>query len=208
MPGGIEQLIILLLGAFAVMLIITLASEPWKHPERTPVLALVVAVAALLWSGANTFFTWFWHPEDLRVSLRFPKPLQVGTNTLDITFFFSNMANQAVLIEDVAMDELWLNSDRTNMGGAELHRCDDVGYLGNTLLTFPPPNEVLRGLPFQDGLFAPVRPVRIYVEGTATNLSATTIEAGKMKVISATFETDPAPALEYNGTHLPSGQIF
>jgi hypothetical protein len=197
MPG-IEQLIILLIGAFAVMLVITLASEPWKNPERTPVLALFVAGAALLWSGANTFFTWFWHPEDLRVYLRFPKPLQVGTDSLDITYVFSNMGNQTVLIEDVAMDELWVNNDRTNIG--ELHRCDDVGYLGNTLLTHPPPAEFLqRHFPLGDGaLFAPVRPAKIYMEGAAASSSSATVEAGKMKVINATFETDPAPALEYN----------
>jgi hypothetical protein len=139
MPGGVAQLVLLLLGAFTLMLVIALASQPWKNQERTPILALVVAVAALLWSGANTFFTFFWHPEDLRMYLRFPKPLQVGTNTLDINYFFSNMGNQAVLIEDVAMDEIWVNSDRTDNGGAELHRCDDVGYLGNTLLIHPPP---------------------------------------------------------------------
>src|ERR1700730_17457512 len=139
MSWGFEGFIILLLGAFTVMLLITLASKPWKYPERTPILALFVAVAALLWSGANTFFTLFHHPEDLRVYLRFPRPRQVGTNTLDINYFFSNMGNQAAQIEDVALDELWVNSDRTNISGAELHRCDDVGHLGNTLLTLPPP---------------------------------------------------------------------
>jgi len=30
MPGGVEQLTIVLLGAFAVMLVITLASQQWK----------------------------------------------------------------------------------------------------------------------------------------------------------------------------------
>ena len=196
MLGGIEPLIILLLGAFAVMLVITLASEPWKHPERTPIFALFVAVAALLWSGANTFFTLFWHPEDLRVYLRFPRPLQVGTNTLDINYFFSNMGNQAIIIEDVAMDELWLNSNRTNIGGAELHRCDDVGHLGNTLLTLPPPSQ--GPLPLNDALFAPVRPVRIYIDGAETSSSSATVEAGKMKVIGTKFETDTAPTAEYN----------
>ena len=52
--GGTEPLIILLLGAFAVMLVITLASEPWKHPDRMSIFGTLVAVAALLWSGANT----------------------------------------------------------------------------------------------------------------------------------------------------------
>jgi uncharacterized membrane protein HdeD (DUF308 family) len=62
MPGDIGQLAILLLGAFAAMLAITLASEPWKSPERTPILALFVAVAALFWSGANTFLQFFLAP--------------------------------------------------------------------------------------------------------------------------------------------------
>jgi hypothetical protein len=86
------------------MLVVTLASQPWAHSERTPILALFVALAALLWSGANTFFTFFWHPEDLRVYLHFPTPLQVGTDTLEVNYLFTNMGNQAALIEDVAMD--------------------------------------------------------------------------------------------------------
>jgi hypothetical protein len=198
--GGTEPLIILLLGAFAVMLVITLASEPWKHPDRMSIFGTLVAVAALLWSGANTFFTFFYHPEDLRVYLRFPKPLQVGTNTLDINYFLSNMGNQSVTIEDVATDELWVNSDRTNIGGAELHRCDDVGYLGNSLLTTPPPPEVWNGhVTLNDGaLFASVRPARIYIDGIEKNSSSAAVEAGKMKVIGTTFETDPVPAAEYN----------
>jgi hypothetical protein len=121
MPGGVAQLVLLLLGAFTLMLVIALASQPWKNQERTPILALVVAVAALLWSGANTFFTFFWHPEDLRVYLRFPKPLQVGANTLDINYFISNMGNQSILIEDVTIDKILVNSDRKNIGAAELH---------------------------------------------------------------------------------------
>jgi hypothetical protein len=104
------------------------------------------------------------------------------------------MGNRTVLIEDVAMDELWVNNDRTDIG--ELHRCDDVGYLGNTLLTHPPPEKFQqKHFPLQDGaLFAPVRPAKIYMEGAATNSSSATVEAGKMKVINAIFETDPAPA--------------
>ena len=200
MTGGVEQLAVLLLGAFTLMLVISLAFEPWKYPDRTPILALGVAFAALLWSIANTFIQFFWHPEDLRVYLRFPKPMQVGTNTLDITYYFSNMGNQAVLIEDMAMDELWVNSDRTNIGGAELHRCDDVGYLGNTLLTLPPPEEALRGhFPLKDGaLFAPVKPARTFIEGGETHSSSAIVEAGRMKAIGATFETDAAPGAEYN----------
>ena len=81
-------------------------------PDRTPILALVVAVAALFWSGANTFFTFFWHPEDFRVYIRHPnaKPLQDTADTVDINYFFSNMGNQAALIEGVTMSELWINS--------------------------------------------------------------------------------------------------
>ena len=63
MVSGIEQFIILILGAFTIILIITLASQPWLYPERVPVLALFVALGALLWSGANTFFTVFGIPK-------------------------------------------------------------------------------------------------------------------------------------------------
>jgi hypothetical protein len=46
MPGDVAPLAILLLGASAVMLVITLLSEPWKNPDRTPILALFVGIAA------------------------------------------------------------------------------------------------------------------------------------------------------------------
>jgi hypothetical protein len=164
-------------------------------------LALFVAVAALLWSGANTFFTVFWHPEDLRVYLRFPKPLQVGTNTLEVNYFFTNMGNQAALIEDVAMDELWINSTPPKIG-AEFYRCDDVGYLGNIRLTYAeslPESLRKQPSPLKDGvLFAAAKPAKIYVDGAETKSASTTVEAGKMKMISATFETDVVPRAEYN----------
>ena len=40
--------------------------------------------------------------------------------------------------------------------------------------------------------------VRIYIDGAETSSSSATVEAGKMKVIGTTFETDPAPTAEYN----------
>jgi hypothetical protein len=195
MVGGIEQLIILLLGAFAVTLVITLASEPWKYPERTPILALFVAVIALLWSGVNTFFTLFYHPEDLRVYIRFPKPLQLGTNTLDINYFFSNMGNQAVLIEDVSMDEIVLNS--TNKAGAELRRCDEVGLYGQSLLSIEKSEQIREEhlfLSISGAVLNPLKPAKIYIDGAETSSSSTTVEAGKMKAIGATFETERVPS--------------
>jgi|SRR6516162_5769190 hypothetical protein len=200
MVSGIDQFIILLLGAFSLIVVITLAFQPWVYQERTPILALFVAVAALLWSGANTFFTVFWHPEDLRVYLRFPKPLQVGTNTLEVNYFFTNMGNQAALIEDVAMDELWINSTPPKIG-AEFYRCDDVGYLGNTRLTYADslPEPLRKPSQLKDGvLFAPAKPAKIYVDGAETKSASTIVEAGKMKMISTTFETHVVPQGEYN----------
>jgi hypothetical protein len=197
MVSGIDQFIILLLGAFSLIVVITLAFQPWVHPERTPILALFVAVAALLWSGANTFFTVFWHPEDLRVYLRFPKPLQVGTSTLEVNYFFTNMGNQAALIEDVSIYELWINSDHPDFGGVELHRCEDVSYIRPQFLALTPREfrrEHSQMFKTKDGsLFAAVQPDKIYVDGTEAKSSAVTVEAGKMRVIGATFGTDVLP---------------
>jgi hypothetical protein len=109
--SGIEQFIILLLGAFTLMLAITLASEPWAYPERTPILALFVAVAALLWSGANTFFTVFWHPEHLEVYFRFRNPPEeLDTSTLDLSYFFTNYGSKSYALEDVHLYEIWLKA--------------------------------------------------------------------------------------------------
>jgi hypothetical protein len=105
------------------------------------------------------------------------------------------MGNQAALIEDVAIDELWINSARPNMGGEELHRCDDVGFLGNSMLTVAPPELLREHLRLDDkALLAPIKPAKIYIDGAETNSSSTTVEAGKMKVLGATFETDSVPA--------------
>jgi hypothetical protein len=96
MSADVAHLVILLLGGFALMLLITLVSEPWKHPERTPILALVVGIAALLGTSANTFLAFFWHPEDFRVYVRSPdaKPLQDKADTVDIDYFFQIWATK------------------------------------------------------------------------------------------------------------------
>jgi hypothetical protein len=43
-----------------------------------------------------------------------------------------------------------------------------------------------------------VKPEKIYIDGAETQSSSATVEAGKMKVIAATFETDPFPGGVYN----------
>jgi hypothetical protein len=45
----------------------------------------------------------------------------------------------------------------------------------------------------KDGLLAPVKPPKIYIDGAETKSASAIIDAGKMKVIGATFETDPVP---------------
>src|SRR5580704_1580608 len=95
--------------------------------RQKPSTAIVISVVALIWSMANTYFTFFWHPQDLRVYFRFPAPAaQVGTNTLNVNYIMSNMGNQAVLIEDVGIYELWINSEHSTIRGAELHFCEDT----------------------------------------------------------------------------------
>ena len=49
MSGDVTQVVILLLGAFTLMLLITLASEPWKYPDRTHILSLIVAFCSADW---------------------------------------------------------------------------------------------------------------------------------------------------------------
>jgi hypothetical protein len=202
MVSSIDQFIILLLGALTVMIVITLASQPWVYPERTAILALFVAVAALLWSGVNTFFTLFWQHSDLRVYLRFPKPMQVGTDTLDLSYLFSNMGNQGALVEDVSIYELWINSDHPDFGEEELHRCEDVSYIRPQFLAFTPREfrrEHSQMFKNKDGsLFAAVQPDKIYIDGTEAKSAAVTVEAGKMRVIGATFGTDLLPQAQYN----------
>jgi hypothetical protein len=197
MSGGVTQVVILLLGAFTLMLLITLASEPWKYPDRTHILSLIVAFAALIGTCLNSFFTFFWHPEDLRIYIRSPdaKPLQDKPDTVDIKYFFSNMGNQAVLIDDVSMSEIWVHSATPNNGLAGLDRCNSQAYSGQVASLLGTPEL----LPMQDGSrFRLVRPTKIYGDGAESKSSAAAIEAGKMKVISATFETDTAPGPEYN----------
>jgi hypothetical protein len=192
MPESIEQFTILVLGALAAMFVITLAAKPWAHTERIPILALFLSLVAVFVSGATIFFTVFWHHADFRVYFRFPEPLQVGTNTLDVNYFFSNMGNQAVLIEDVFIDELWINSNSLNIGNAELYRCDEA-----IKLTFWPP-EIIHGRLKDGSWFATVKPTKIYIDGTEARWSSATVEAGKMKVISATYITESLRAADYN----------
>jgi hypothetical protein len=49
----------------------------------------------------------------------------------------------------------------------------------------------------QGVLLAVVKPKKLYIDGAEARTAATTVEAGKMKTIGATFKTEPRPA-EYN----------
>jgi hypothetical protein len=212
MQGSIEQFMFLILGAFAVILVLIFASQPWAHAERTPILALLVAAAALLWSGANTFFTFFWHFSDFRVYLTFPKPEQVGTNTLDVNYFFSNMGNQTVLIQDIEIDDLWIKSADPGLVGGDLNRCDDRDLLLPTFATFERwapsqtweehkpiwPSRIGPNTKPKEGvLLAVLKPTKIYIDGSEVKTASVTVETGKMKLISATFETTPLPIENY-----------
>jgi hypothetical protein len=46
--------------------------------------------------------------------------------------------------------------------------------------------------------FALIKPTRIYIEGAEAKAAAATVEAGKMKEIAATFETETIPLTKYN----------
>jgi hypothetical protein len=156
----------------------------------------------------------FWHRPDLVVYLRFPEPKQLGTNTLDVNYFFSNMGNQTVLVENVVIDELWIKSDKPGYSGPgmEVDRCNDPNLWMPNILTLsrivpsvvweehkPIPTEFGRLDPqfVQGVLFAVVKPEKLYIDGAEARTAATTVEAGKIKAIGATFKTEPRPA-EYN----------
>jgi hypothetical protein len=158
--------------------------------------AIVISVVALIWSMANTYFTFFWHPQDLRVYFRFPAPAaQVGTNTLNVNYIMSNMGNQAVLIEDVGIYELWINSEHSTIRGAELHFCEDTIVIRPESLA-PGSRATLSTM--KGVLVSLYQPVKTYIDGTEEKTSSISVEAGKMRVIATTFETDPVPRNDYN----------
>jgi hypothetical protein len=150
----------------------------------------------------------FWHFSDFRVYLDFPKPDQVGTNTFDVNYFFQNMGNQTVLLEDVEIDDLWIKSARPGVLGGDLDRCTDRALSFATIATlirilpssiweehkpiFRTSDEPIEGM-----LVAVVKPTKIYIDGSEAKSAAVTVEAGKMKVITATFETAPLPIANY-----------
>jgi hypothetical protein len=213
MPDNIEHFIILLLGIFiAIVVVTTLAlRRRWVHAERMPILAFFLSVFALLATVANTYFSFFWHPSDLRVYLRFPDLGQLGADTLDLNYFFSNMGNQAAMIEDVAIDELFIKTDDLT-GAGELDRCVDIDLLKSTLEALTPSVpvnvrkwvELLRGEQHRptmrqitpSTLFSVVKPTKIYIDGAEVKTAAATVEAGKMRVIAAKFETPPLLTFE------------
>jgi hypothetical protein len=95
------------------------ARSSWfdKLPVLFSGLSILFSLFALIVSGLTLYYTFFRHVPDLVVYLRFPQPKQLGTNFLDVNYFFSNMGNQTVFIEDVAIDELWVKSDRPGAMG-------------------------------------------------------------------------------------------
>jgi hypothetical protein len=224
-----EQFAILLIGAFAVMLAITLALQSQRDgPDGgaqtrfswIQIVPVLLSTLALIASGFTIYFTFFWHFEDFVVYLRFPQPWQqLGTNTLDVSYFFSNTGNRTVFIEGVAIDELWIKSDHPGSLGPgieELDRCIDYDLFSPTFKEFVPFSPSLFPTsqivtkhspivptrpdykPLPGVLLATVRPAKINIDGVEVKVATTPVEAGKMKAIGATFETEPLPATEYN----------
>jgi hypothetical protein len=91
-----------------------------------------VALLAVLISGGALYVSVrtspsLWPNQDLLVYLRFPNPQQIGTATLDLNYFFINMGNQGVMIENVSIGDLWIKSAKPGVQGqsSELTRCSD-----------------------------------------------------------------------------------
>ena len=104
------------------------------------------------------------------------------------------MGNQAALIEDVGIYELWVNSAHSYDGAAELHLCKEAivirpsfFWLGSTA-TLPT---------MQDVRVKRYQPATTYIDGTEKT-SSITVDAGKLRIIAATFKTDAVPRDEYN----------
>jgi hypothetical protein len=190
--------------------------QPWF--SRNQAIPIAISILAIFVSaGISTLSLWlanFWHHPDLVVYLRFPEPKQLGTNTLDVNYFFSNMGNQTVLVENVVIDELWIKSDKPGYSGAgmEVDMCNDPNLWMPTSLTLvrlvpsvvweehkPIQPTVFGTNPQspQSVLLAVVKPENLYIDGAEARTAATSVETGKMKAIGATFKTEPRPA-EYN----------
>lgn len=161
---------------------------------------ILISVVALLVSVANSYFSFLWHPQDFRVYLRFPEPSEIGTNTLTLDYLFSNMGNQATFIEDVSIIEFAINGTQPDSGGAELHVCEDSRLFRPDFLALIP-LEFRRKLQMEGSsasFFTAVQPTKIFIDGSEAKSSSAAVEAGKMRVIGTTFETDPIPRDNYN----------
>jgi hypothetical protein len=143
-------------------------------------LAIWIASVALLVSMATLYLTFFRHIEDFRVYLRFPEPLEVGTNRLHLNYFFSNRGNEPVLIEDVSIIELWIKSEKQNIGGGELQACDNPTLLRPDFIAFLPPDIIKsKHMYMKSGaMFSVFRPVKTYIDGTEGGSSAATVDEG------------------------------
>src|ERR1700680_3129215 len=98
--------LVVLLGAIACILAGILASQDTSLLSFTTIISCI----ALLVSMANSYFTFFWDHENLRLYLRFRDPLQVGTDKIDLTYFFTNLGDRAILVEDLAILQFTLNA--------------------------------------------------------------------------------------------------
>ena len=158
---------------------------------------IIISLIALLWSMANTYFTFFWHPQDLRVYLRFPPEIQAGTDRLDLNYVFSNTGNQEVFIEDVGVYELWLTSRHSTTPASDLHLCDELLSIRRpvSLASGKSTSSQMPGV-----LISFYRPEKIYVDGTEQDTSSTIVGASKFRVINSTFRTDRIPEHDYNAT--------
>jgi hypothetical protein len=217
--------------AFAAMLTLTLAFKRKPFFSDTKITdwlgaAFTLALAAFTWALVNVVSRQTeilshtdMPAQDLRLYLRFPTPEQVGTDTLNVNYLFTNMGNQAVLIEDVGIYELWVNMNMKHSWSSveklPLCKADDDIFDGpeywNSLLNSVPALKGKRQMKFADGVMlgdinpgaggmtiSLYQPVDTYVDGAEEKTSSATLEAGKMRVIATRFKTDPVPRDNYN----------
>jgi hypothetical protein len=170
--------------------------------------ALLISVVSLVpWMG-TFYFNFFYRPDDLRAYFRFPNPNEVGTDHLQLNYFFVNRGKEPSAIEDVSVIELAMSSTST-VGGSEQIACE-WGLYPPDFMAFRPSELRHVHTTLQSGTdFSFYEPKKLYVDGVESTSSAILIEPGKIRSIGATFQTDIVDRGKFNAVVLcPVVRLF
>jgi hypothetical protein len=170
---------------------------------------LLISVVSLVTSIGSFYFNFFYHPEDLRAYFRFPNPNDVGTDRLQLNYFFVNRGKEPSAIEDVFVIELAMASP-SRRGGSEQISCDDWTLYPPDFIALRPSELRRSHTTMQSGAdFSFYEPKKLYVDGAESMSSAILIEPGKIRSIGATFQTDTVDRGKFNAVVLcPVVRLF